>query len=73
MKLYTGSAAGPLTLRGTHQTRLAQFALRWQGWHSYSPNDRATARALARLEALRVLEVSRDTQQFRWNDTRVCP
>jgi hypothetical protein len=69
MKIYTGNPVGPVTVIGKNQIRIAQFALRNQGWHSYG-KDTATRRALQGLEALRIVELNRVTRQFRWNDTR---
>lgn len=69
MKLFTGSSAGPVTVKGEHQTRMALFALKHQGWHSYAA-DRTTMRALRGLQAKKIIEVSVHTGQFRWNDQR---
>lgn len=67
LKLFTGSPAGSVTVRGKHCIRLASFALRYPGWHTMA-KDRTTLRAVSSLVRLRIVETSGD--QFRWNDTR---
>ena len=69
MKFYTGSPHGPIVTRGEHQTRMLDFALRYQGWHSVG-KDKRTMRALDSLVRMRVIEHDSTTEQFRFRDTR---
>lgn len=63
LTIYAGQSR-PLKARGKNQCRLLDFAFRFPGWHSYKP-DRSTLQALAGLERKGILEVSRETLQFR--------
>jgi hypothetical protein len=49
---------------GKHQLRLLRFAIRYPGWHGYG-KDRSTVDAVNGLEYLGLLEISRETRQFR--------
>jgi hypothetical protein len=46
----------------TELFRLVRFAIQYRGWHSYAPDMRSH---LLRAERLGLLEVSKDTKQFR--------
>lgn len=47
-----------------NQARLLRFAIAYDGWHSYS-SDRNTVRQIDTLARHGLLEVNRQTKQFR--------
>lgn len=49
---------------GKNQLRLLKFAMRFPGWHGYG-KDRNTVAALRALEYYGLIEVSKETRQFR--------
>lgn len=51
---------------GKNQCRLAEFAERNRGWHSYHTKCRSTRRAVVALEEKGYLEVDSKTGQFRF-------
>ena len=63
LTIYAGQTR-PLKARGKNQCHLLDFAYRFPGWHSYK-TDRPTLQAIAGLERKGLLEVSRETLQFR--------
>ena len=64
--IYAGRA--PIRGLGYRQFSMLEFALRYPGWHSLAPKgDMRLAESLARRK---VIELSRETRQFRFCDTR---
>ncbi len=57
--------ATPMVAIGANQCKLLDFAFRYPGWHSYMRRDRATLRALSRLEEKGYVQVM--SGQFRFH------
>jgi hypothetical protein len=55
----------PIYVRGVHRQRMAAFAEKYRGWHTYAA-DRATRRAAAGLAKLGVIEIDERLKMFRW-------
>jgi hypothetical protein len=62
--LYYG-AEKPLIVRGANCVRLARFAQKYPGWHSFA-SDRATRRAVSSLARLGCAEVSGEQFRFKY-------
>ena len=65
VKFYEGHAK-PISVVGVHCCKLAMFAEKYRGWHSYG-HDRATKRAVDSLARRGAIVVDEATQQFKWH------
>lgn len=65
--IYAGGK--PIKGLGRNMFHTLEFALKYPGWHSVG-RDTATRAAVARLTKRKLIEYSRATEQFRFDDTR---